>query len=80
MKTSLTDIIIFIIFWIFLVYIFSSDGYEKSKRKYDSYLNKECVIKKDTFLIIDYSIINNNLILNNGTTVNVNVIDSLIVK
>lgn len=80
MKTSLTDIIIFIIFWVLLVYIFSSDGYKKSKREYDSYLNKECVIKKDTFLIVDYSIINNNLILNNGTTVNVNIIDSLIVK
>lgn len=80
MKTSLTDIIIFVIFCLFVSYMLSSDGYEELKTKYDSYLNKECVIKKDTFLIVDYSIINNNLILDNGTTVNINVIDSLIVK
>lgn len=38
--------------------------------KYKSKLGSKIIINKDTLQIIDYSILNENFVLNNGVTIN----------
>ena len=47
-----------------------SSSIKKAEEKYEKHIGKEYILDKDTLTIIDYSILDETLILSNGTSIN----------
>lgn len=53
----------------FFLLKFLVDSYEKIENDYVKNLGTEIIINNDTLIIVDFSIVENSFVLNNGTTV-----------
>ena len=45
--------------------------------KYDELIGSQIILNKDTLMIIDYSFMKSNLILEDGRTININLVNKL---
>ena len=89
MKNGIVGIVGLIIVGILLFFVLRSCKHDIGKittvfTEYDSigksYLNKQVVLRKDTYLIIDYNLWDESFTLDNGSKINWTLADSLKIK
>ena len=68
MKTFFFILNLLIIFFIsiFFMFIMDDKGYTKAKNEFKSHLKDTVIIKRDTFIVVDYSLWKSKFYLYNG--------------
>lgn len=79
MKTIIYSAMVLFIILVFS-FLFTTSKLLIKDDRFKSKLNTKVVLNKDTLTIIDYSFINSNYTLSNGTIISVYVADSISVK
>lgn len=79
-KIIISGIVVAILFSIFITILFHLfiRDLEKETNTYKEYLGKEIVMNKDTLIITDYSVFEGTFIMNDGSSVNKELVKKLL--